>query len=181
MNIEIKRRFNEKDLPDMKTIKSDAKKIASEITIGETLFMKEHGVKSEVEYKKKMMKAGKIMKHSVIGWNSWAVTEEGIRKVYNSLKEAGSSIDRLGICCDWIMGVPEQYRNRFQASGSLILNTPEEWNRLGQVVPVHPHLGDHMIGSLNGVENVTNAPLMNSLTQNDQMLFGVLILLISGR
>ena len=86
MNIEIKRRFNEKDLPDMKTIKSDAKKIASEITIGETLFMKEHGVKSEVEYKKKMMKAGKIMKHSVIGWNSWAVTEEGIRKVYNSLK-----------------------------------------------------------------------------------------------
>ncbi len=157
MNIEIKRRFNEKDLPDMKTIKEEAKKIASGITIGETLFMKEYGVKSEVEYKKKMMKAGKIMKHSVIGWNSWSVTEEGIRKVYEGLKEAGSSIDRLGICCDWIMGVPEQYRNMFQASGSLILNTPEEWKRLGQVVPVHPHLGDHMIGSLNGVENVTNA------------------------
>lgn len=119
--------------------------------------MKEYGVKSEVEYKQKMMEAGKIMKHSVIGWNSWDVTEDGIRAVYNGLKEAGSSIDRLGICCDWIMGVPEQYRDRFQASGSLILNTPEEWSRLGQVVPVHPHLGDHMIGSLNGVENVTNA------------------------
>lgn len=157
MNIEIKRRFNEKELPDMKTIKADAKKIASGITIGETLFMKEYGVKSEVEYKKKMMKAGKIMKHSVIGWNSWSVTEDGIREVYNGLKEAGSSIDRLGICCDWIMGVPEKYRNMFQASGSLILNSPEEWKRLGQVVPVHPHLGDHMIGSLNGVENVTNA------------------------
>lgn len=141
----------------MKTIRSDAKKIASKITIGETLFMKEYGVKSEVEYKQKMMEAGKIMKHSVIGWNSWDVTEDGIRAVYNGLKEAGSGIDRLGICCDWIMGVPEQYRDRFQASGSLILNTPEEWSRLGQVVPVHPHLGDHMIGSLNGVENVTNA------------------------
>lgn len=157
MDIEIKRRYNEKELPDMKTIRSDAKKIASGITIGETLFMKEYGVKSEVEYKQKMMEAGKIMKHSVIGWNSWDVTEDGIRAVYNGLKEAGSSIDRLGICCDWIMGVPEQYRDRFQASGSLILNTPEEWGRLGQVVPVHPHLGDHMIGSLNGVENVTNA------------------------
>lgn len=156
MNIEIKRRFNEKELADMNTIKSEAKKIASGITIGETLFMKEHGVKSEVEYKRKMMKAGKIMKHSVIGWNSWSVTEEGIRNVYNGLKEAGSSIDRLGVCCDWIMGVPEKYRNKFQASGSLILNTPEEWKRLGQVVPAHPHLGDHMIGSLNGVENVTN-------------------------
>lgn len=157
MDIEIKRRYNEKELPDMKTIRSDAKKIASKITIGETLFMKEYGVKSEVEYKQKMMEAGKIMKHSVIGWNSWDVTEDGIRAVYNGLKEAGSTIDRLGICCDWIMGVPEQYRDRFQASGSLILNTPQEWSRLGQVVPVHPHLGDHMIGSLNGVENVTNA------------------------
>lgn len=157
MKIQVNRRFNEKELPDMQTIVSDAKKIASGITIGETLFMKEHGVKSEVEYKKKMMEAGKIMKHSVIGWNSWETTAEGIKKVYDGLKEAGSSIDRFGICCDWIMGVPEEYRDRFQASGSLILNTPDEWKKLGQVVPAHPHLGDHMIGSLNGVENVTNA------------------------
>lgn len=156
MDIKINRRFNEKELPDMKTIKQEAKKIASGITISETLFMKKYGVKSEAEYKKRMMKAGKIMKHSVIGWNSWAVTEEGIRKVYDSLTEAGSSIDRLGICCDWIMGVPEQYRNRFQASGSLIFNSPEEWKAIGQVVPVNPHLGDHMIGSLNSVENVVN-------------------------
>ena len=113
MDIQVNRRFNEKGLPDMKTILSDAKKIASGITIGETLFMKEHGVKSEMEYKRKMMKAGKIMKHSVIGWNSWETTTEGMRKVYYGLKEAGSSIDRFGICCDWIMGVPEQFRDRF--------------------------------------------------------------------
>lgn len=155
MDIQINRRFNEKELPDMKTIKDEAKKIASGISIGETLFMKKYGVKSEADYKRRMMKAGKIMKHSVIGWNSWSVTEEGIRKVYDSLVEAGSSIDRFGICCDWIMGVPEEYRNRFQASGSLIFNSQEEWNAIGQVVPVNPHLGDHMIGSLNGVENVT--------------------------
>lgn len=53
MNIEVKRRFNEKELADMHAIKADAKKIASGITIGETLFMKEHGVKSEMEYKKR--------------------------------------------------------------------------------------------------------------------------------
>ena len=157
MDIEIKRRYNEKELPDMQSIRDDAKKIASKITIGETLFMKEHGVRSEVEYKRKMMEAGKIMKHSVIGWNSWDVTADGIRKVYDTLKENGSSIDRFGICCDWVMGVPEKYRNMFQPSGSLILNSPDEWAKLGQVVPAHPHLGDHMIGSLNGVENVTNA------------------------
>lgn len=156
MDIKLNRRFNEKELPDMKTIKAEAKKIASAITIGETLFMKKYGVKSEAEYKRKMAESGKIMKHSVIGWNSWSVTEEGIRKVYDSLIEAGSSIDRLGICCDWVMGVPEEYRNKFQASGSLIFHSQEEWNAIGQVVPVNPHLGDHMIGSLNSVENVTN-------------------------
>ena len=42
MDIKINRRFNEKELPDMKTIKADAKKIASNITIGETLFMKKN-------------------------------------------------------------------------------------------------------------------------------------------
>ncbi len=154
MDIKVKRRFDEKNLPDMKTIKSDAKKIADGIHITETLFMKKYGVQSESEYKKKMIKAGKIMKHGVIGWNSWEATAEGVRKVYETLEREGSYIDRLGMICDWIMGVPEEYRDRFQASGSLIFNSPKEWNEIGQVAPISPHLGDHMIGSLNSVENV---------------------------
>lgn len=154
MDIRVDRRFREKDLPDMKTIKNDARKIAEGITIRETLFMKKYGVKSEAEYKRRMMKAGKIMKHGVIGWNSREATAEGVRKVYETLEKEGSYIDRLGMICDWVMGVPEEYRDRFQASGSLIFNSPEEWNEIGQVAPVNPHLGDHMIGSLNSVENV---------------------------
>lgn len=153
MDVQIKRRFNEKELMDMDSVMAEAKKIASEITIGQTLFMKEHGVKSEKEYKLKMIKEGKIMKHSVIGWNSWSVTEKGFKTVYEGLKEAGSSIDRLGVCLDWVMGVPEKYRHDFQAGGGLIFQTQEEWNAIGQVIPVQPHLGDHMIGSLNAVEN----------------------------
>lgn len=43
-----------------------------------------------------------------------------------------------------------------QAGGGLIFKSQEEWNRLGQIVPVQPHLGDHMIGSLNSVENTVN-------------------------
>ncbi|MGN0658188.1 MAG: cobalamin B12-binding domain-containing protein [Emergencia sp.] len=156
MDIKINRRFNEKNLPDMKTIKNDARKIADGIEITETLFMKKYGVKSETEYKRKMMETGKIMKHGVIGWNSWQATAEGVRQVYETLEKEGSYIDRLGMICDWVMGVPEQYRDRFQASGSLIFNSPEEWNQIGQIAPINPHLGDHMIGSLNSVENVKN-------------------------
>lgn len=156
MDIQINRRFNEKELPDMKTILDESHKIASDITIGQTLFMKKHGVKSEAEYKRRMIKEKKIMKHSVIGWNSWAVTEQGFKTIYRQLEESGSFISRFGCCLDWIMGVPEEYRYKIQAGGGLIFNSQEEWNRMGQVVPVQPHLGDHMIGSLNSVSNTVN-------------------------
>ena len=156
MNIQIKRRFNEKELPDMKTLISEANAIASNVTIGETLFMKKYGVKSEGEYKKKMMEAGRIMKHTHIGWNSWEATEKGFEQVYRQLQEDGSYIDRFGVCLDWVMGVPEQYRSQFQSGSGLIFKTPDEWKVMGQIVPVQPHLGDHMIGSLNSVENTVN-------------------------
>lgn len=157
MDIQIKRRFNENELPDMQSVVADAEKIASGISIGETLFMKKHGVKSEGEYKRKMMKAGKITKHTHIGWNDWSTTEQGFKRVYEELEKAGSFIDRFGVCLDWIMGVPENYRDKFQAGGGLIFKTQDEWSAIGQVVPVQPHLGDHMIGSLNGVDNTVNA------------------------
>lgn len=156
MDIQIKRRFNEKELPDMKTLVSEARTIAKGVTIGETLFMKKYGVKSEGEYKRKMMETGHIMKHTHIGWNSWDATEKGFQKVYEQLQSDGSYIDRFGVCLDWVMGVPEQYRDRFQAGSGLIFKTPDEWKVMGQIVPVQPHLGDHMIGSLNSVENTVN-------------------------
>ena len=156
MDTKIKRRFNEKDLPDMRSVMAEAQKIASGVSISETLFMKKHGVKSESEYKRNMIKAGKIMKHTHIGWNDWHATEEGFRKICEELENSGSFIDRFGVCLDWVMGVPDKYRDKIQVGGGLLFKSPEEWNAIGQVVPVQPHLGDHMIGSLNSVENTVN-------------------------
>ncbi|OZV13086.1 hypothetical protein CIW83_06025 [Tissierella sp. P1] len=84
MDIQIKRRFDENELPDMRSVVADAEKIASGISIGETLFMKKHGVKSEGEYKQKMMKIRKIMKHTHIGWNDWSTTEQGFKRYMKS-------------------------------------------------------------------------------------------------
>ena len=77
MKIHMKRRFDERELLDMKSIQSEVDAIAAHMEIGETLFFKEKGVKSEGEYKKRMAAQGKVMKHSHIGWNSWQATEEG--------------------------------------------------------------------------------------------------------
>jgi methylmalonyl-CoA mutase cobalamin-binding subunit len=121
------------------------------------LFMKKHGVKSESEYKKKCMKTGHIMKHTHIGYNSWDTTAECVRKIYEGLEEKGSYIDRFGFCLDNLMGLPEEWRKGQLTGTGLIFKTVDEWNQIGQIVPVQPHCGDMMIGTLNGVQNVTNA------------------------
>lgn len=155
MEIQIKRRFDEKELMDMASVKLEAKKLAKDLAIGQTLFMKKYGVKSEGEFKRKIMQTGEITKHSQIGWNDWNVTAKGIKKIHDELEAQGSFITRFGVALDWIMGVPESYRDKFQVGGSLVLKTEEEWKALGQAAPVQPHLGDHMIGSLNSVENAS--------------------------
>lgn len=157
MEIKMKKRFEYKNLPDMSSIRSDIDKIAKTVTIGETLFMKEFGVKSEAEYKKKMAAKGHIMKHTHIGWNSWDFTAKGTEYIYEELKKRGSYVDRFGYCLDWVMGVPEHLRHILPVGTGLTFQSPEEWARVGQIVPVQPHLGDHMIASLNSVENAVCA------------------------
>ena len=155
MDLKFKWRFNIKDLPDMVTLNHEIDDIAKNITIGKTLFMEKYGVSSEREYKEEMMKEKKIMKHSAIGMNCWQSQEEGIKKIYAELNGSGSYIDRYGACMDWVMGVPEEYRSKMQTGSGLVLKNEDEWARLGQVEPIQPHLGDHMIGSLNALTNIT--------------------------
>jgi methylmalonyl-CoA mutase cobalamin-binding domain/chain len=153
MDIKINKRFEWKDLPDMKEIYSEVNKKAAEITVGETLFFKKHGVKSEAEYKLRAMAEGRISKHSHVGWNSWDETAKNIEFIYNELERRGSYITRFGFILDWIMGVPKEHRHKLPKGTGLVLETPEEWAALGQIVPVQPHLSDHMIGSPNAWEN----------------------------
>ena len=64
MQLHLNKRFEWKELPDMQFFKSEIDRQAKDITIGETLFFKEHGVKTEGEYKKKAMAEGFITKQS---------------------------------------------------------------------------------------------------------------------
>ncbi len=153
MEIKMKKRFEYKNLPDMKSILDEVGKVAADTVIGKTLFMEEKGVASEAEYKRKMAEEGHIMKHSHIGWNSWDATAKGVEEVYNTLQKRGSYVDRFGFCLDWVMGVPAEYRDKLPIGTGLTFKDPDEWQKLGQIVPVQPHLGDHMIASCNSFEN----------------------------
>lgn len=153
MKIQMGKKFNHKDLPDMKDIFNQVDKLASGITIGETLFFKEHGVRSEAEFKRKAIKEGFISKHSHVGWNSWDETAKNVEYIYKELQRRDSYLTRIGFIFDWVMGVPEQYRSKLQAGTGLIFKNPDEWKALGQIVPIQPHLSDHMIGCPNALEN----------------------------
>ncbi len=85
--------------------------------------MEKFGVSSEREYKERMMKEKKVMKHSAVGLNSWQAQEEGLEKIYDELTKSGSYIDRYGACLDWVMGVPEEHRSKIQPGSGLILKT----------------------------------------------------------
>lgn len=153
MEFTLNRRFQEKDLPSMAAMRDHAAKLRGTLSLGETCFMREHGVRSESEYKRNCMKLGRIMKHTHIGWNSWDATARGFEKIYTTLKSTGSYVDRFGVCLDAVMGIPKELRHKLAVGTGIVFETPEEWAAVGQVVPVQPHLGDHMIGSLNSIEN----------------------------
>ena len=107
MELKINRRFNEKDLPDVQTIRDEAHKRASQIVIPETLFMKTNGVKSEAEYKKKMMAQHKVMTHAHTGWAEVDYTAKAFHEVYDALHAEGYELSRFGVCLDGSLGVPE--------------------------------------------------------------------------
>lgn len=153
MKLVLNKRFEYKDLPDMKDLWGQIDRIAAETTIGETLFFKEHGVRSEAEFKRKAMAEGFLSKHSHIGWNSWDETARNVEYIYRELERRGSYITRMGFIFDWVMGVPEEYRSHLQPGTGLIFKTPEEWKAIGQIVPIQPHMSDHMIGCPNALEN----------------------------
>nr|WP_092074139.1 cobalamin-dependent protein [Dendrosporobacter quercicolus]NSL47739.1 cobalamin B12-binding domain-containing protein [Dendrosporobacter quercicolus DSM 1736]SDM78603.1 B12 binding domain-containing protein [Dendrosporobacter quercicolus] len=157
MDIKMNKRFEIKNLPDMNTIRNEVEKLVADLEIGQTLFLKEHGCRTEGEYKKKCMQSGHIMKHSHIGYNTWDTTKECAEKVYSELHKRGSYIDRFGFCLDTLMGLPEDMRAGQLIGTGLMMKNADEWKEIGRIVPVQPHCGDNMIGTLNGVKNTLSA------------------------
>ena len=109
----------------MKSILDEVDKVAANTVIGKTLFMEEKGVASEAEYKRKMAEEGHIMKHSHIGWNSWDATAKGVEEVYNTLQKRGQLCRSFWtFCLDWVMGVPEKYRDKLPVGTGLTFEKP---------------------------------------------------------
>lgn len=146
-----------KRLPPWEEVAAEAKERASKIEIGQTLFFKEHGVVSEVEYKRRAMQQGTIMLHAHIGLDSWEETKKALLYLYEGMSKRGSRTDRFGLCLDRVMGYPPEMRDSVPRETGPQLRSLEDWMEVGQVVPIQPHAGDFMIGFPASMVNTENA------------------------
>ncbi|GAK55266.1 hypothetical protein U27_02098 [Candidatus Vecturithrix granuli] len=145
------------ELPAAEAIISQGRAIAKDLHIGRTAFFDEMGVVSEAEYKRRCIREKKIMYHAHIGMSSWQATAEALQHLYQTAEDHHFVIDRAGICLDRRMGLPQEYRKQAPAETGPLLESPEDWRQIGQVVPIQAHTGDFMIGFPAATENTINA------------------------
>jgi len=145
------------ELPSGASIIKEGCRMAEDIQIGRTAFMDKMGVDSELAYKRDCIKNGQIMYHAHIGMNTWPDTVEALVLLYKTAEESGFTVDRAGICLDRRMALPKGLRDQIPAETGPELSTPLQWQQVGQVVPIQPHMGDFMIGFPASVENTVQA------------------------
>jgi len=147
----------ETELPSGASIVKEGYRIAENIEIGRTTFMDKMGIDSELEYKRHCIKNRQIMYHAHIGMNTWRDTVEAMALLYRTAEESGFIVDRVGICLDRRMALPNNKREQIPAESGPELKTHSQWQQVGQTVPIQPHMGDFMIGFPASVENTVQA------------------------
>jgi len=119
-------------------------------------FCRRRGVHSETEFKQHCRDKGTIMYHLHIGLNDWNSTRDALTDVVQALSAHGHTVERYGLCLDRGMSVLEADRDRVRKETGPRLSSGD-WTEVAQAVPVQPHLGDFMIGTPAGLENVVLA------------------------
>ena len=154
----------EPDLPNAPDLLAEGQKLAQTIQVGPNPFLQEAGVRSEREYKQRMVDQGRIMLHAQVGYRSPEKSRRAFAEIHGRIAAAGYRVDRYGICLDWSMGYPAARRSQMPKGTGLILDGPEAFIELTHSAPVAPHFGDFVLGTPAALENTTAALLAGSTT-----------------
>ena len=144
-------------LCDYNQLITQAHEVAGQIKIGQSLFLQQYGVSSELEYKIQCMQEGRIMYHAHIGMNDMEATSSALRQIHHHLDRLGHRMDRAGFALDRRMGLPSDKWASTAAETGPMLESLEDWSALAQSAPIQPHLGDFMIGQPASFSNTVQA------------------------
>jgi methylmalonyl-CoA mutase cobalamin-binding subunit len=144
-------------LPSGISVVHEGRLMAKNIVIGRTSFMDKMGVNSEAEYKRQCIREHKIMYHAHVGMNTWKDTAAALTSLYRAAQDSGFTVDRAGICLDRRMGLPNTFKDSIPAETGPMLASEKDWEQVGKIVPIQPHMGDFMIGFPSSTHNTVCA------------------------
>jgi methylmalonyl-CoA mutase cobalamin-binding subunit len=142
---------------------AEGRALAREWRLGSNLFLREAGVATEAEYKRRKAAAGRVMQHAHIGFRSVERTCAAMSEVHRACLQRGVTVDRFGITLDWSMGYPTALRAERPRGTGIVFDGPEDFQRIADAAPAATHFGDFMIGLPAAVEN-TRAALAAGVT-----------------
>jgi len=145
------------DCPDGRALLEEGRTIARDVTMGVSLLCEQHGVTSEVQYKKKMVEEGRLMTSLNIGMQTWAETARALEYIAEESAKRGFRVDRYQMQMDRRMGLPPEMWERAAKETGPMLLTKQDWWETAHCAPIQPQLGDMMIGSPMSVSNARNA------------------------
>lgn len=145
------------DCPDGRALLEEGRAIARDVTMGVSLLCEQHGVTSEVQYKKKMIEEGRLMTSLNIGMQTWAETARALEYIAEESAKRGFRVDRYQMQMDRRMGLPPEMWERAAKETGPMLLTKQDWWETAHCAPIQPQLGDMMIGSPMSVSNARNA------------------------
>ncbi len=151
------KKLAEQALPDYVDLMKIGQDTARLITIGQSLFLKQQGYSSELDYKRQCMADNHIMYHAHIGMNDMDMTGAALASIHHRLDSQGFCMDRAGFAIDRRMGLPREMWAGTAAETGPMLETRRDWSALAQSAPIQPHLGDFMIGQPASFSNTVEA------------------------
>lgn len=144
-------------LPDGRALVEAGRSLGESVGVGRSLLCEAHGVRSEVEYRRKMMADGRLMTCMNIGLSSWDETARALESIQAESERRGFRIDRYQLNLDRRMGLPPELWAQVPSETGPMLETDAHWHATAHTVPIQPHLGDMMIGSPMSVDNARRA------------------------
>ncbi len=147
----------ESNLPTGAELLAAGRSLSSDWQLGTGQFQRTFGVRCEAEYKRRLQSEGRIMQHAHLGLRDIDRTDAVLKAVYGRCAERGARVDRIGLCLDWSMGFPKSIRERKMSGTGVLLNGPEDFQRLTDAVPSAMHFGDFMLGFPAALENTCAA------------------------
>ena len=100
-----------KDLPDGREIVADGKALGKKVVIGESLYCKEKGVKSEREWREIAREKRIPCTCMNIGLSNWDETRDALENIYeDALVRGVRPPDRFNLIAERRMGLPKSSR-----------------------------------------------------------------------